>query len=132
MQVEACLKDLTQLTTQHQTVANSTNSLHQVSEQLLADQVGIFLKCVLKLSECCLFYVPLLTLQMKLSSIHSEVERRLQYFRSLDRISQRLASPTLSINSPVFKECLDRLDQCIEYMATHVRNLVLHSFEIYI
>ncbi|XP_026278796.2 conserved oligomeric Golgi complex subunit 3 [Frankliniella occidentalis] len=93
-QVEACLKDLSQLSKQHQTVANSTNSLHQVSEQLLADQ-------------------------MKLSSVHSEVERRLQYFRSLDRISQRLESPTLSINSTVFKECLDRLDECIEYMATH-------------
>lgn len=93
-EVEACLRDLAQLSMQHQTVANSTNSLHQVSEQLLADQV-------------------------KLSTVHSEIERRLQFFRSLDRITQRLSSPTLGINSPVFKECLDRLDECIEYMTSH-------------
>lgn len=64
---------------------------------------------------------------MKLSTVHSEVERRLQFFRSLDRITQRLSSSTLGVNSPVFKECLDRLDECIEYMTSHVSLSFINS-----
>jgi len=52
--------------------------------------------------------------------VHADVDRRLQYFRALDRVAQRLASPALSVNSQVFRECLDKIDQCIEYMSTHV------------
>jgi len=43
-QIEASLKDLSCLMEQYQVVSNRTKSLHQVSEQLLADQVLLFLK----------------------------------------------------------------------------------------
>jgi len=43
-QIEASLKDLSCLMEQYQVVSNRTKSLHQVSEQLLADQVLLFLQ----------------------------------------------------------------------------------------
>jgi hypothetical protein len=43
LQIEASRKDLSCLMEQYQAVSNRTKSLHQVSEQLLADQVLSFL-----------------------------------------------------------------------------------------
>jgi len=43
-QIEASLKDLSCLMEQYHVVSNRTKSLHQVSEQLLADQVLLFLQ----------------------------------------------------------------------------------------
>ncbi|KAJ4440692.1 hypothetical protein ANN_08840, partial [Periplaneta americana] len=95
-QIEASLKDLTCLTEQYQIVSNRTNSLHQVSEQLLADQT-------------------------KLHDVCEEVGRRLQHFTALDSLSNRLASPTLSVSSETFIDILDCLDQCMEYIGAHVK-----------
>ncbi|XP_049947756.1 conserved oligomeric Golgi complex subunit 3 [Schistocerca serialis cubense] len=95
-QIEAALGDLTHLTGQYQSVSSRTNSLHQVSEQLLADQV-------------------------KLNGLYEEVNKRLQYFTSVDSLSSRLASPTLSVASDAFVDILNRLDECIEYMTVHIK-----------
>lgn len=51
-QIEASLKDLSCLMEQYQVVSNRTKSLHQVSEQLLADQVLLFLQVY-----CGLFFL---------------------------------------------------------------------------
>nr|CAD7433722.1 unnamed protein product [Timema monikensis] len=89
--VEVALADLSRLTEQYQIVSDSTSSLHQVSQQLLADQT-------------------------RLMQVYDEVSQRLRYFTALDDLSQRLASPTLSVHSEVFVEILDRLDECMEYI----------------
>lgn len=41
-QVEKCLKNLRELSHEYQLVSNKTNSLHQVSEELISDQVLLF------------------------------------------------------------------------------------------
>ncbi|XP_021942547.1 conserved oligomeric Golgi complex subunit 3 isoform X2 [Zootermopsis nevadensis] len=93
-QIESALKDLSCLMEQYQVVSNRTNSLHQVSEQLLADQT--------KLHNTC-----------------EEVGQRLQNFMTLDSLNNRLASPTLCVSSEAFVDILDRLDQCMEYIGAH-------------
>lgn len=93
-QIEASLKDLTCLMEQYHVVSNRTNSLHQVSEQLLADQT-------------------------KLHGICEEVGQRLQNFMALDSLNNRLSSPTLSVSSEAFIDILDRLDHCMEYIGAH-------------
>ncbi|GFG40674.1 hypothetical protein Cfor_06711 [Coptotermes formosanus] len=93
-QIEASRKDLSCLMEQYQAVSNRTKSLHQVSEQLLADQ-------------------------KRLHGICEEVGRRLQNFMALDSLNNRLASPTLSVSSEAFIDILDRLDQCMEYIGNH-------------
>ncbi|KAG8238677.1 hypothetical protein J437_LFUL018561, partial [Ladona fulva] len=93
-QIEAALKDLDVLNEQYQLVSTKTNSLHEVSEHLIAEQ-------------------------NQLLEISDEVEKRINYFNEIDRIISRLDSPTLSPSSEVFIQILDKLDECIGYMESH-------------
>ncbi|XP_075209854.1 conserved oligomeric Golgi complex subunit 3 isoform X2 [Lycorma delicatula] len=93
-QVESALGHLNHLSKEYKQVSMKTNSLHLVSEQLLADQT-------------------------KLVEINEGVLERLKQFKSLDLLAQRLDSPTLSVTSPVFCHLLDQIDQFIAYMQTH-------------
>ncbi|XP_054268663.1 conserved oligomeric Golgi complex subunit 3 [Macrosteles quadrilineatus] len=93
-QVESSLSNLNELNREYRQVTNRTNSLHQVSEQLLADQ-------------------------MKLSDINNAVSERLDQFKVLRLITQRLESPALSVNSSTFTQLLDQLDGAIQYMQSH-------------
>lgn len=62
-QIEASLKDLSCLMEQYQVVSNRTKSLHQVSEQLLADQVLLYCySCRHLYWFCSLLTVGLITL----------------------------------------------------------------------
>ncbi|KAG8333758.1 Golgi transport complex subunit 3, partial [Homalodisca vitripennis] len=85
-QVESSLNHLNELNKEYRQVTNRTNSLHQVSEQLLADQ-------------------------MKLSDINNAVSERLHQFKVLQLITRRLESPALSVNSSTFTQLLDQLDE---------------------
>ncbi|XP_046673137.1 conserved oligomeric Golgi complex subunit 3-like [Homalodisca vitripennis] len=93
-QVESSLNHLNELNKEYRQVTNRTNSLHQVSEQLLADQ-------------------------MKLSDINNAVSERLHQFKVLQLITRRLESPALSVNSSTFTQLLDQLDEAIQYMQSH-------------
>lgn len=52
-----------------------------------------------------------------------EIKQKLQYFTQVERLSQRLDSTTMSVNSEAFFNVLARIDECLEYMKTHVRYL---------
>uniref|UniRef100_A0A1B6C2I1 Conserved oligomeric Golgi complex subunit 3 n=1 Tax=Clastoptera arizonana TaxID=38151 RepID=A0A1B6C2I1_9HEMI len=93
-QVESSLSHLNDLNKEYRSVSNKTNSLHQVSEQLLADQ-------------------------MKLSDVNSSVNDRMHHFKNLPRLAQRLESPALSVASDSFVQLLDQLDDAINYMKSH-------------
>lgn len=93
-QVESALGHLNELSKEYRQVSNKTNSLHQVSEQLLDEQV-------------------------KLSTISNGVNERMQPFKALTHLVQRLDSTTISVSGPAFIQLLDQLDSAIDYMETH-------------
>ena len=41
------------------------------------------------------------------------------YFTEADRLAQKLQSPTLAVNSDMFFQILDRLDECALYVLDH-------------
>ncbi|XP_059054859.1 conserved oligomeric Golgi complex subunit 3 isoform X2 [Achroia grisella] len=85
------MADLKKLSEQYELVSNKTNALHTMSEQLLADQ-------------------------NKLSSIGEDIKNKLHYFTQVEHLSQRLSSPTLSVNSETFFIVLAKIDECLDYM----------------
>uniref|UniRef100_T1J4T0 Conserved oligomeric Golgi complex subunit 3 n=1 Tax=Strigamia maritima TaxID=126957 RepID=T1J4T0_STRMM len=89
--VMASLNCLTTLHKQYLFVSNKTNSLHEACEQQLQDQI-------------------------KLMSIAENISNKLAYFDELDKISQRLSSPTMSVLNESFVPILTRLDECIDHM----------------
>ncbi|XP_052748797.1 conserved oligomeric Golgi complex subunit 3 [Galleria mellonella] len=90
-QIDATMADLNKLSEQYELVSNKTNALHIMSEQLLADQ-------------------------NKLSSIGEDIKNRLHYFTQVEHLSQRLNSPTMSVNSETFFIVLAKIDECLDYM----------------
>ncbi|KAM3959001.1 conserved oligomeric Golgi complex subunit 3 [Aphomia sociella] len=93
-QIGATMADLNKLSEQYELVSNKTNALHMMSEQLLADQ-------------------------NKLSSIGEDIKQKLHYFTQVEHLSQRLSSPTMSVNSETFFIVLAKIDECLEYMRTN-------------
>ncbi|XP_053613207.1 conserved oligomeric Golgi complex subunit 3 [Plodia interpunctella] len=90
-QIGATMADLKKLSEQYNLVSNKTNALHMMSEQLLADQ-------------------------NKLSSIGEDIKQKLHYFTQVEHLSQRLSSPTMSVNSETFFNVLAKIDDCLDYM----------------
>ncbi|RZF45908.1 hypothetical protein LSTR_LSTR008285 [Laodelphax striatellus] len=93
-QVDSALSNLNLLSKKYKQVSNKTNSLHQVSNDLLAEQT-------------------------KLIKINEDVTERLHHFKAIFQIAQRLDSPTLAVTSPTFSDLLDQIDQAIGYMKQH-------------
>ncbi|KAK9505984.1 hypothetical protein O3M35_009933 [Rhynocoris fuscipes] len=93
-QVEKCLSHLKDLSQEYQKVSNKTNSLHQVSEELLADQ-------------------------MKLIGVRDDIKERLNHFKSLDRFTQSLDNASLNVHSTNLEASFDQLNQHINYHKTH-------------
>lgn len=89
------MKDLNKLSDEYNLVSTKTNTLHTMSEQLLADQ-------------------------NKLSAIGDDIKHKLQYFSQVEHLSQRLSSPTMSVNSEAFFVVLAKIDECLNYMKTNV------------
>ncbi|XP_039287052.1 conserved oligomeric Golgi complex subunit 3 [Nilaparvata lugens] len=94
LQVDSALSNLNLLSKKYKQVSNKTNSLHQVSNDLLAEQT-------------------------KLMKINDDVTERLHHFKAIFQIAQRLDSPTLAVTSPTFSDLLDQIDQAIGYMKLH-------------
>ncbi|KAL1115855.1 hypothetical protein AAG570_006144 [Ranatra chinensis] len=94
VQVEKSLAILRDLSQEYQRVSHKTNSLHVVSEKLLADQ-------------------------SRLIKVRDEISERLNHFRSLDRITQALDTVTLSVHSPNLESALDQLNEHIRYHKAH-------------
>nr|CAG4634655.1 EOG090X02EM [Alona affinis] len=93
-QVTSTLDKLSKLQDQYGFVSNKTNSLHEACEQMLIDQ-------------------------NKLSKLADDLETNVSYFLEYEKIQSQLSSPTLSVHGDLFRDILNRLDKCIEYMQSH-------------
>ncbi|XP_046442585.1 conserved oligomeric Golgi complex subunit 3-like isoform X2 [Daphnia pulex] len=93
-QVTGTLDKLSKLNSQYGFVSNKTTSLHEACEQMLIDQT-------------------------KLSNLADELENKVSYFLEYEKIQSQLSSPTLSVHGELFRNILDRLDKCIDYMQSH-------------
>ncbi|GBP13312.1 Conserved oligomeric Golgi complex subunit 3 [Eumeta japonica] len=103
--INATLSDLNKLSEEYNLVSTKTNTLHTMSEQLLADQT-------------------------KLSNIGEDIKQRLHYFTQVEHLSQRLNSPTLSVNSEVFFTILGKIDECLDYMKINGKFKEAHVYQI--
>ena len=65
----------------------------------------------------------LLSAQRRDLKLAAEVEENLQYYDFLDPASKRLNAPGAgsTVRGPDFSDMLRRLDECLDYMETHVR-----------
>ncbi|CAL1265670.1 unnamed protein product [Larinioides sclopetarius] len=89
------LESLELLREKYAFVSNKTNSLHEACEDLLAQQT-------------------------KLVSSAETISEKLGYFNELESLSQKIASPTLSVVSESFMPLLTRLDECIAYVEENI------------
>lgn len=90
------LDNLNTLQKQYDFVATKSNSLHSACQHLLEEQT-------------------------KLSSTNDKIGQKLVFFTEADRINQKLTSTTMSVNSDMFFQLLDKTDQCFLYVLSHVR-----------
>jgi hypothetical protein len=62
--------------------------------------------------------------QSKLNLISDDIRFRLKHFTQAEHLSQRLQNPTFSPASDQFVEIMNNIDDCLEYMKTHVRERI--------
>ncbi|CAK1601703.1 unnamed protein product [Parnassius mnemosyne] len=102
-QITATMSDLNKLSEEYNLVSNKTNALHNMSEQLLADQT-------------------------KLSNIGDDIKQKLHYFTQVEHLSQRLNSTTMSVNSETFFNVLAKIDECLDYMRKNNNFKEAHTY----
>ncbi|XP_037958131.1 conserved oligomeric Golgi complex subunit 3 [Teleopsis dalmanni] len=90
-QINDATHQLDTLSGEYEFVFEKTNNLNSTSEQLIDEQ-------------------------KKCQDLSDEIQRRLRYFTQVELLQKRLLSPTLSVASEVFRDCLDRIDECLEYL----------------
>ncbi|XP_060644949.1 conserved oligomeric Golgi complex subunit 3 [Drosophila nasuta] len=93
-QISVAMERLGALSSEYEFVSQKTSALNTASEQLIDEQ-------------------------QKLQELNSEIQRRLHYFSQVELLLQRLQSPTLSVASEAFRECLNKIDECLNYLAEH-------------
>lgn len=49
-----------------------------------------------------------------------DIKQKLHYFTQVEHLSQRLNSPTMSVNSEAFFTVLAKIDECLDYMRANV------------
>lgn len=99
-QIEAAMGRLKTLREEYAFVSEKTEALNSASEQLIEEQE-------------------------KLQSLGDEIHKRLHYFNQVELLNQRLHSPTLSVASESFRECLSKIDECLTYLKEHVSIMLL-------
>ncbi|XP_048763824.1 conserved oligomeric Golgi complex subunit 3-like isoform X2 [Ostrea edulis] len=90
-EVTTALTYLAGLQKQYVSVSTKTNALHEACEHLLAEQT-------------------------RLMNTAENISNKLSYYNELDKISSKLASPTLMVTNESFVPMLSRLDECILYL----------------
>lgn len=93
------MDEFQKLQSEYDFVSNKTSSLHIQSENLIQDQ-------------------------NKLHDIGESIKQRLYYFIQVEKLLQRLISPTMSVSSEIFIETLNKVDECIVFMETHVSYII--------
>ena len=66
----------------------------------------------------------LLSEKQKIENLANELEQNLKYYSLLEPVTRRLNAPGAGslVRSKDFSEMLERIDECITYMAAHVRS----------
>lgn len=110
-QIEQAMGRLKTLREEYAFVSEKTEALNAASEQLIEEQ-------------------------QKLQKLGDGIQLRLHYFNQVELLNQRLHSPTLSVASESFRECLNKVDECLIYLKEHVScrkfhiptlfNIILH------
>lgn len=90
-QIGKSLEDFTSLSKQYSLVSGKTTSLYDASEQLIADQET-------------------------LNTLTNSVAEYIKYFKEVDIIMDKLEAPTLSVNSEVFFNLINKIDTNMDFM----------------
>ncbi|XP_055373812.1 conserved oligomeric Golgi complex subunit 3 [Condylostylus longicornis] len=90
-QIDGSLLKINQLSDQYELVETKTSSLNNVTEKLTEEQD-------------------------KLEKVSIEIQRRLYYFNQADSVAQKLQNPNLSVTSETFRDLLNKIDECLEYL----------------
>lgn len=98
--VDSALQEMSNLSIAYDDVLAKTNSLNEISEQLLVDQTN-------------------------LQKTSEEISKKLQYFTSLTQLSQMLALPALSVSNNSFFEMMEKIDSCMEYLTVNVKLVII-------
>ena len=63
--------------------------------------------------------------QKRISKIATDIEENLKHYRFLEPVTKRLNAPTVGamVKTQEFSDLLTRLDECLEYMSSHVGDL---------
>ncbi|XP_077554461.1 conserved oligomeric Golgi complex subunit 3 [Haemaphysalis longicornis] len=93
-EIDASMAQLRLLQEEYEFVSNKTNALHEACEHLLDEQ-------------------------SKLLNAVESIAEKLRYFTELDTLSQKMASPDISVLSETFVPMLTRLDECISYLESN-------------
>ncbi|XP_037284868.2 conserved oligomeric Golgi complex subunit 3 isoform X2 [Rhipicephalus microplus] len=93
-EIDASMAQLRLLQEEYELVSNKTNALHEACEHLLDEQ-------------------------SKLMNAVETIAEKLRYFTELDTLSQKMASPDISVLSETFIPMLTRLDECISYLESN-------------
>ncbi|CAK1544455.1 unnamed protein product [Leptosia nina] len=104
-QITGTLSSLNKLSDEYKLVSDKTDALHTMSEQLLADQT-------------------------KLSNIGDDIKQKLHYFTQVEHLSQRLNSPTMSVNSDTFFNVLSKIDECLDFMRANTGYKEAHAYTV--
>ncbi|KZC05319.1 Conserved oligomeric Golgi complex subunit 3 [Dufourea novaeangliae] len=94
LQIEEVMEDLTTLFQQYSEVSDKTTSLYNASEQLDSDQ-------------------------RKLNATIENITEYVKYFKDIDLMMEKLEAPTLSVNSEMFFNILDKIDTNIDFVQSN-------------
>ncbi|XP_076660280.1 conserved oligomeric Golgi complex subunit 3 [Halictus rubicundus] len=94
LQIEEAMEDFTTLYKQYSEVSDKTTSLYNASEQLDSDQ-------------------------RKLNSTIENIAEYVKYFKDIDMMMEKLEAPTLSVNSEMFFNILDKIDINIDFVQSN-------------
>lgn len=100
--INLALDSLDGLEMEYKFVSNKTWSLNSGSEKLIAEQ-------------------------NQLVETGEEIKKRLYYFMQSEKLLQHLQSPTISVSSELFAQTLDRIDECMAYIRTNVRETHVYT-----
>lgn len=93
--IDTAIGKLANLQGEYYFVSNKTSALNTASEKLTEEQAT-------------------------LHEMSEEIQRRLHFFNQVETLSQRLQSPTMSVSSEAFNDCLNKIDECLEYLQSNV------------
>lgn len=94
LQIESVLENFAELSKQYTLVSQKTTSLHEASEQLISDQ------------EKLLLFV-------------GKIAENIKFFKEVDYILDKLDAPTLSVNSEIFFNLLNQIDENMDFIQSN-------------